>query len=110
MWEDTVCMLSDQKRPTYDYTDIDVLPKVNKAAMTAVMEITEEYHRLYCGVVRAPLSDIIRNNIIVQTYDDYPRYVIPDNEMITMMLHLPLDKNKLLTEKEVSSVKENKAE
>ena len=54
-----------------------------------------------CGVIRAPLAYIIRKSITVQTYGEYPTYANPDNEMITRMLHLRPDKNKLLLEKDV---------
>ena len=47
------------------------------------------------------LTYIIRKSITVQTYGKYPMYATPDDEMITKMLHLPPDKNKLLSEKDV---------
>ena len=59
-----------------------------------MMESTVEYLRSHCGV-RAPLAYNIRKIIIVQTYGDYLMYATPDDEMITRMLHLPPDKNKL---------------
>ena len=42
------------------------------------------------------LAYVIRKTIIVQTHGDYPKYVIPNDEMIARMLHLHPDKNKLL--------------
>ena len=41
---------------------------------------------------------------------DYPSYVTPDNKMITRMLHLPPDKNKLLLEKDIQRVQVHMAE
>ena len=79
-----------------------MLSKVNKADMLGTMEEIEEYLRSCHGVMRAPLTYIIRKIIIVQTYGDYLRYVTHNDEMITRMLHLPLDKNKLLLEHDVS--------
>ena len=35
---------------------------------------------------------------------DYPTYTTPDNEMIARMLHLPPDKNKLLSENDIQRV------
>ena len=35
---------------------------------------------------------------------DYPMYATPDDKMIARMLHLPPDKNKLLSEKDVERV------
>ena len=46
----------------------------------------------------------------VQTHGDYPEYATPDDEMIAMMLQLPLDKNKLHNKKSAQSVKEHTAE
>ena len=51
-------------------------------------------------VIRAPLAYIIRKTILVQTYGDNPKYATPDNEMIARMLHLPQDKNKLLSKQD----------
>ena len=41
----------------------------------------------------------------VQTYGEYPTYATSDDKMITRMLHLPPDKNRLLNEQSVQSVK-----
>ena len=65
-----------------------MLPKVNKADMAGSMEAFEEYLRSHHGVIRAPLTYIIRKTIIVHTYGGYPMYVTPDNRMIARMLHL----------------------
>ena len=46
----------------------------------------------------------IRKSITVQTYDKYPMYATPNDEMIARMLHLPPDKNSLLPEKDVQRV------
>ena len=64
--------------------------------MAGTMESIEDYLRSHHGVIKAPLVYVIRKTITVPTYGDYPTYVIPDYEMIARMLHLPLDKNKLL--------------
>ena len=42
--------------------------------------------------------------LTVQTMGDYPMYATPDDKWITRMLHLPLNKNKLLSEKDVQRV------
>ena len=57
------------------------------------------------GVTRAPLAYNIRKTVICQTYGKYPWYASHDDEMIARMLHFPPDKNKLLMEREASSVK-----
>ena len=61
-------------------------------------------------VIREPLAFIIRKTIIVQTYGEYPSYVTPDDKIITRMLHLPPDKNRLHNKKSAQSVKEHTAE
>ena len=48
--------------------------------------------------------------IIVQTYDDYPMYVTPDDETITRMLHLLSDKNKVHNEQSEQSVVQHTTE
>ena len=97
--EDTVHLLAGQKRIKDECKDPDVLPKVNKVDMTGTMESIKDNLRSHCGVVRAPLAYITRKTIIVLTYGDYPAYVTHDDEMITRMLHLPPDKNRLHGEK-----------
>ena len=62
-----------------------MLPKVNKADMTGMMESIKECLRSHHGVVGAPLAHIIRKTIIVLTYDDYPKYETPDYKMIAMI-------------------------
>ena len=94
--EDTECLLAGHKRLGDDYKDPDILPMVNKSDMIGTMEAIVEYLRSCCGVVRAPLSNISKKTIIVQTYDNYSLYATSDDEMISRMLHLPSDKNKLL--------------
>ena len=51
-----------------------MLSKVNKA----VIMVSQEH-----------LLHVIQKTIIVQTYDDYPKYATHDNNMIARMLHLP---------------------
>ena len=61
-------------------------------------------------MLKAPLAYLIRKIILVQTYNVYPKNMIHDDEMIARMLHLLLDKNKLLGGKSVQSVKKHTAE
>ena len=82
-----------------------MLPKVDKANMADTMKAIKEYFQSCCGVARAPLACIIRKIIAVQTYGDYPKYAIPENKIITRMLDLPLNKNKLQNEKSAQSSK-----
>ena len=96
-----MCLLTGQEKLKDEYKDPDVLLKINKSDMAETMESIKEYLRSHHGVVRAPLAYIIRKTITVQTYDEYPMYATPDDEMITRILLLPLDKNKLLPEKDV---------
>ena len=63
--------------------------------MARTVEYIEEYLRSHHGIVRAPLSYVIWKTTSVQTYDDNSKYATPDDEIITRMLHLPPDKNRL---------------
>ena len=65
------------------------------------MEALEEYLRSCHSVIRAPFAYIIRKTMVVQTYDDYPKYATPNDEMITRMYCLPPDKNRLHSEQSV---------
>ena len=96
----TVHFLAGQKKFKDEYKDPDVLLKINKSAMAGMVESIEEYLRSCHCVIWVPLAYIIRKSITVQTYGEYPMYATPDNEMIARMLHLPPDKNKLLSEKD----------
>ena len=87
--EDTLCLMTGQKKLKDEYKDPGMLPKINKSDMAGTMEVIKEYLRLHHGVVRAPLAYIIRKTISVQTYGDYPTSATSDNEMIARMLHLP---------------------
>ena len=91
--------MAGQKKLQHEYKDPNVLPKINKSDMAGMVEAIQEYLRLHGDVVRAPLAYVIRKTITVQTYGDYPMYVTPDDEMITRILHLPSDKNKVHNEK-----------
>ena len=71
------------------------------------MESIKEYLRLHDGIVRLPLAYIIRKTTIVQTYGNYPKYATPDDEMISRMLHLTPDKNRLHNEECAQSVKKH---
>ena len=62
--------------------------------MTGTMEAIEEYLRSCQGVVRTSLAYVMRKTILVQAYGEY--HVTTDDKMITRMLHLLPDKNKLL--------------
>ena len=108
--EYTVHLLMGQKRLKDEYKDPDMLHKVNKADMAGMMESIKEYLLSCHGVIRAPLTYIIRKTITVQVYGDYPQYVTPDNKIITMMLHLPPGKKKLHNKQSAQSVTENMAE
>ena len=88
--------LTGQKKLEEEHKDPDVLPKINKSDMAGTMESINEYLRSHCGVVKAPLAYVIKKSITVQTYCEYPLHRTPDDEMIARILHLPLDKNKLL--------------
>ena len=101
--EDTVHLLAGQKRFNNEYIDSDVLPKVDEADMAGTMESIKEYLRSCHGVIRAPLANVMRSTITVQTYGDYPMYATPDSEMIARTLHLLLDKNKLHNEQSAVS-------
>ena len=70
-----------------------MLPKINKSDIAGTMESIKEYLRSCHGVIRAPLAYIIRKTTTVQTYDEFPIYATPDDEMIARMLNLPPDKN-----------------
>ena len=67
-----------------------MLSKVDKVNIAGTMVFNKEYVRSCHGIMRVPLAYVIRKTITVPTYDDYPKYTIPDNEM--MMLCLPPDK------------------
>ena len=110
MHEDTVCLLASQKTLEDNYKDLDMLPKVKKADMAGTMEAIKVCLRSCGSILRAPLVHIIRKTRVVQTYGDYPWYATLDDEIITRMLHLLLEKKKLLLENEASSVKEHTIE
>ena len=57
--EDTGCLIEGQNRLEDKYKNPDVLLKVNKANIAGMMEAIKGYLRLYHGVVRAPLVDVI---------------------------------------------------
>ena len=94
----TVCLSVGQTKLNNEYKDPDVLSKINKSDLAGTMESIKEYLSSCLGVIQAPLSFAIRKTIIVQTYGNYPTYTTPDDEMITRMLQLPKEKNKLLHE------------
>ena len=57
-----------------------------------------------------PLAYIIRKTNTVQVYGNYLKYASPNDDMITSMLHLTPEKNKLHNEQSAQSVKEHTAE
>ena len=87
--EDTVHLLAGKKKCKDEYKDPDMLPKVNKAALTALMVFIKEYLISCYGIRRTSLAYIIRKTIIVQTYGDYPKYATTNDKMIIRMVHLP---------------------
>ena len=110
MHEDTVYLPARQKRLKDDNKNTAVLPKINQSDMAGTMEVIKEYLRSCGGVIRAPFAYVIRKNIVVETSSNYPEYATPDNEIIAMMLHLPPEKNKLLSHCDIKSVKVHTAE
>ena len=108
--EVTVHLLAGLKRLENDYKVTDMLPKINKFDMAGMIEAIDEYMKLCHGVVRVPLAYIIMKSIIVQTDGEYPKYVTPDNQIITIILHLPPDMNRLHNEQSTQSVKEHTSE
>ena len=68
--EDTVCLITGQKKLEDEYKDPGMLPKINKSDMAWMMEAIEEYLRLCHGVVWAPLAYVIWKMIAVQIYGD----------------------------------------
>ena len=93
-----------------DYKDLDVLPKVYKTEMVGKMEAIREYFRSFHDVIRAPLTYVTRKITVIQTYVDYCRYAMPDDEMIIKMLNLSADKDSPSLESQSSSIKEHTAE
>ena len=108
--EDTLCLMTGQKKLEDEYKDPNVMPKINKSDIAGMMEAIKEYLRLHCGVVRLPFVYVIWKTITVQTYGDYHMYATPDDEMNARMLHLPLDKNKVHNEQSAQSVTQHTTE
>ena len=106
MLEDIVHCLAGQKRFEDDSKEPDLLPNVNKADMAKIIEAIKKFLRLCVGAVKAPLAYITKETTIVHTYGDYPKYMTPDDKMIASVLHIPPEKNNLLLEHNVHSVKE----
>ena len=71
-----------------------MLPKINKADMTGMVEAIKEYLRSCHDDTGADLANIIIKTILVKTYGDYPKNKTPDGEMYARMLHLPPDRKK----------------
>ena len=64
--EDTVCLMTGQKKLKDEYKYPDVLPKVNKSDMAGTMEAIKEYLRSCHHVIQAPLAYIFWKTIAVQ--------------------------------------------
>ena len=82
----------------------------NNADIAGTIEFIKECLKLCHSVVRAPHAYIIRKTIIVLTYGKDQVYTNPYNKIITSILHLTPDKNKLHNEQSAPSVKEHAAE
>ena len=65
-------LLVNQKMLKDEYKKPYVLPKVNKADMAGMIKSIKEYLLLHHGVIRVPPAYVIRKNITVQVYGDYP--------------------------------------
>ena len=78
--------------------------------MAGMMQYIKKYLRSHYGVIRAPLVYIMRKTITIQTFGNQPKHAIPDNKMITRLLYLSPNKNKLHSEQSTLSVKEYVAE
>ena len=63
--EDTLHLMTGQKKLEDKYKDPKVLPKINKSDMAGTVEAIKEYLRLHCGVIRAPLAYVVRKTITV---------------------------------------------
>ena len=98
--EDTVCLLVRQQRLKDEFNDPGILPMFKKGSHGRSTGGHQRV-RLHHGVIRA-LLHIIWKTILVMTYGNYIRYVITDEKIITMMLHLPPGKSKILLERETS--------
>ena len=66
--------------------------------MAGMIKAIKEYLRTCHGVIRASLAYVIRKTIVVQVHGEYISYATPDDKIITKMLHLPPDKNRLKLE------------
>ena len=76
MNEDTLCLMTGQKKLNDKYKDPDILPMINKSDMAGTMEAIKEYFRSCHSVMRAPLTHVIKKTILVQTYGDYPMWLL----------------------------------
>ena len=103
MNEDTMCLMASQKKLKDKYKDPGVLEKINKSDMAGTMETIKGYLKSCHGVIRSPLANVMRKTKTAKVYGDCPVYATPDNEIITRMLHLPPEKNKLLSEKDAQA-------
>ena len=100
--EETVSKFRSQMKLVDEQKDPDLLPKVNKTNMAGMIEAIKTYLSSCYGVKRMPLTYIIRKTIVIQTDITYLQCTI------TMMLHLPMEQNKLCSEEAASSRKQHK--
>ena len=104
MNKETVHFLVGQMKHKDEEKDTILLQKIKKSDMEGMMESIKENFRSFHDVIKEPLAYIIRKTITVQIMGNYPMYASLDDEMIAMILHLPPDKNKLLSEKDIQKV------
>ena len=76
MNKEAVHFLVGQKKLKDEYKNPNMLPKINESDMAGMMESIKEYIRACHGVIKAPLAYIMRKTITVETYGDYPMYVL----------------------------------
>ena len=95
VYDDNVCLLSEQMRYDDDYKDPFMLHRINKTDMPGMIKTIKEKLRSHQCVVKSSSS--------INHQENHS----PDNDMITRMSHLPPDENKLLLEHNIHSVKEH---
>ena len=78
-----------------------MLLKINKSDRAGTMEVIKENPRSHHGVLRAPLAYIIMKNIVIETCGNYFKYATSDDDLIARMLHLPPERNKLLSKHDI---------
>ena len=75
-----------QEKLEEKYKETNTLPKVNVTDMTGEMESIEEYLRLHCCVMNAPLTYVLRKNDGLNNWLNFNHMFItsktPNDEMI----------------------------